>query len=130
MWVKWARRAAAAVLLAVALFVFGWVPWFFGGMTTTRRFQFPDRENQGLTPGSFDVAYDDVAFASADGVEIRGWWVPATDPQGTVVMATGSTARASRWCARCPSCTGEGGTPSSSTSVTTGRAEGRRRRSA
>jgi uncharacterized protein len=88
-WVKWSRRAAVAALLAVALFVFGWVPWFLGGMATTHRFRFPDRENQGLSPASFHIPFDDVAFASADGVRIRGWWVPATDPRGTVVMAHG-----------------------------------------
>jgi alpha-beta hydrolase superfamily lysophospholipase len=87
--VKWSRRAAMTVLLALGLFVFGWVPWFLGGVATTRHFQFPDRENQGLSPASFDDAYEDVAFPSADGVEIRGWWVPATEPHGTVVMAHG-----------------------------------------
>jgi alpha-beta hydrolase superfamily lysophospholipase len=88
-WVKWSRRAAAAVLVALAVFIFGWVPWFLGGVATIHSFHYRDRENQGLTPGSFDDAYEDVAFRSADGVEIRGWWVPATDPHGTVVMAHG-----------------------------------------
>ena len=46
-------------------------------MATTRRFQFPDKENAGLTPASFELAFEDVAFKSADGTELKGWWVPA-----------------------------------------------------
>jgi pimeloyl-ACP methyl ester carboxylesterase len=88
-WGRWLRRAGIALLLAVVLFVFGWVPWFFGGLATTRRFQFPDKENQGLTPASFDLASEDVTFHSSDGVELHGWWVPCDEPVGTVVMVHG-----------------------------------------
>jgi len=88
-WFRWGRRAAVAAVLALVLFVFGWVPWFLGGMATTRRFEFPDRENKGLTPASFDLASEDVSFSSADGVLIRGWWVAAPEPVGTVVMVHG-----------------------------------------
>ena len=88
-WGRWLRRAGIAAVLAVLLFVFGWVPYFFGGMATTRRFQFPDKENGGLTPASFDLPSEDVAFRSADGVDLRGWWVPADEARGTVVMVHG-----------------------------------------
>jgi pimeloyl-ACP methyl ester carboxylesterase len=87
--VRWLRRAGIAAVLAVVLFVFGWVPYFFGGVATTRRFQFPDKENAGLTPASFDLPFEDVSLRSADGVELRGWWVPADEPLGTVVMVHG-----------------------------------------
>jgi pimeloyl-ACP methyl ester carboxylesterase len=76
-------------VLVVVLFVFGWVPYFFGGLATTRRFQFPDKENGGLTPASFDLPFEDVSFRSGDGVELHGWWVPANEPVGTVVMVHG-----------------------------------------
>ena len=85
----WLKRAAAAAVLAFVLFAFGWVPWFLAGLATTRRFQFPDRENGGLTPASFQLASEDVAFRSPDGVDLRGWWVPAPTPRGTVVMVHG-----------------------------------------
>jgi pimeloyl-ACP methyl ester carboxylesterase len=85
----WLKRIAALAALAFLLFAFGWVPWFLGGMATTRRFQFPDRENGGLVPASFGLAFDDLAFRSADGVELRGWWVPAGAARGTVVMVHG-----------------------------------------
>jgi pimeloyl-ACP methyl ester carboxylesterase len=76
-------------VLAILLFVFGWVPYFFGGLATTRRFEYRDRENGGLTPASFELPFEDVSFHSADGVELGGWWVPAKEPVGTVVMVHG-----------------------------------------
>jgi alpha-beta hydrolase superfamily lysophospholipase len=85
----WLRRLALAAALALAVFVFGWTPYFLAGIGTSRRFQFPDRENGGLTPASFQLAFEDVAFRSADGVELRGWWVPAPAAKGAVVMAHG-----------------------------------------
>jgi len=89
-WVRWTRRALVALAVAVALFVFGWAPYSLGGMATTRRFQYNDRENAGLTPASFGLASEDVSFRSKDGVELEGWWVPASpEPVGTVVMVHG-----------------------------------------
>jgi hypothetical protein len=85
----WLKRIAVAVVLGFAVFAFGWVPWFLAGIATTRRFQFPDRENAGLTPASFRLASEDLAFRAPDGVELKGWWVPAEAPRGTVVMVHG-----------------------------------------
>jgi len=85
----WLKRVAFAAVLAFAVFAFGWVPWFLAGLGTTRRFQFPDKENAGLTPASFHLASEDVAFRSGDGVELRGWWVPAPGAKGSVVMVHG-----------------------------------------
>ncbi len=85
----WLRRAAVAAAVVFALFAFGWAPYYLAGIATTRRFQFPDRENGGLTPASFQLGYEDVSFASSDGTKLQGWWVPAAAPKGTVVMAHG-----------------------------------------
>ena len=89
MWKVWLKRAAALVLVGVLVFVFGWVPWFLAGIATTRRFVYPDRENAGLTPASFQLASEDVSVRAPDGIEIRGWWVPAASPHGSVVMVHG-----------------------------------------
>ena len=85
----WLKRVAVAAVLGFVLFAFGWVPWFLAGLATTRRFQFPDRENGGLTPASFQFASEDLDFRSSDGVELRGWWVPAPAAKGTVIMVHG-----------------------------------------
>jgi hypothetical protein len=85
----WLKRIAVTAILAFALFAFGWVPWFLAGMATTRRFQFPDKENAGLTPASFHLASEDLSFVAPDGVTRKGWWVPAAGAKGTVVMVHG-----------------------------------------
>ncbi len=85
----WLKRIAVTAVLAFVLFAFGWVPYFLAGIATTRRFQFPDKENAGLTPATFQLAFEDVAFRSADGVDLEGWWVPAPGAKGTVVMVHG-----------------------------------------
>jgi pimeloyl-ACP methyl ester carboxylesterase len=85
----WLRRIAATALLVFVAFAFGWAPYFLAGIATARRFRFPDKENGGLTPASFQLASEDVAFRSTDGVGLKGWWVPAAAAKGTVVMAHG-----------------------------------------
>ena len=85
----WTKRLALSLALGFVLFAFGWVPWFLAGIATTRRFQFPDKENAGLTPASLQLASEEVTFRSADGVELKGWWVGAPGAKGTVVMVHG-----------------------------------------
>lgn len=85
----WLKRVALSLVLGFALFAFGWVPWFLAGIATTRRFQFPDKENAGLTPASLQLDSEAVTFRSTDGVELKGWWVGAPGAKGTVVMVHG-----------------------------------------
>jgi len=88
---KWAKRGLLTLAAGLALFVFGWVPYWLGGLVTTRRFQFPDKENAGLTPAAFHLPYEDVAFNASDGVPLKGWWVPAPGgkARGSVVLVHG-----------------------------------------
>jgi pimeloyl-ACP methyl ester carboxylesterase len=84
-----ARWLALLLGAGLLLFIFGWVPYFLGGLATTRQFHFSDKENAGLTPASFSLGFEEVAFAAPDGVALRGWWVPAAQSQGTVVLVHG-----------------------------------------
>ena len=86
---RWLRRAGVALVVALVLFVFGWVPYFLAGVATTRRFQYTDRENEGLTPASFELPFEDIRFRSKDGTTLQGWWVPATEARGTTVLLHG-----------------------------------------
>jgi pimeloyl-ACP methyl ester carboxylesterase len=85
----WTKRVLLGLAVILLAFVFGWVPYWLGGVATTRRFQFNDKENAGLTPATFHLASEDVVFKSPDGTELRGWWVPAKDSRGSVVLAHG-----------------------------------------
>ncbi|HUG52904.1 MAG TPA: alpha/beta fold hydrolase [Vicinamibacteria bacterium] len=86
---KWVKRAVAGVAAALVLFVFGWAPWWLAGLATTRRFAYNDRENAGLSPASFELPYEDVTLTAPDGVPLKGWWVPAAESRGTVVLVHG-----------------------------------------
>src|SRR6185503_16561370 len=86
---RWIKRVASVLVVAVALFIFGFAPFWLAGLATTRRFQFPDKENAGLTPASFQLPFEEVAFKASDGVDLKGWWVPAAQPRGSVVLVHG-----------------------------------------
>jgi pimeloyl-ACP methyl ester carboxylesterase len=83
---KWTGIALAVSVLG---FIFGWVPYGLVGAFTTGKFQMRDAENEGLTPASFQLAYEDVGFQAKDGVPLKGWWVPAPSAKGTVVLVHG-----------------------------------------
>jgi pimeloyl-ACP methyl ester carboxylesterase len=88
-WLRWLRRATYVLLTVLVLFVFGFAPWYLGTRVTRGRYQYNDRENAGLTPGSFSLPFQDVRFDAPDGVRLAGWWVPAAEARGTVVLVHG-----------------------------------------
>lgn len=88
-WTLWGRRLALALALGLAAFVFGWVPYWLGSRVTRQAYHYRDGDNAGLTPASFQLPFEDVAFESSDGVTLKGWWVPAPESRGTVVLVHG-----------------------------------------
>ncbi len=86
---RWLKRLGLVALAGVLFFVFGWAPYFLGGIATVRRFAYNDKENAGLDPKAVGLAYEALAFRSSDGVELKGWWVPVDGARGTVVLAHG-----------------------------------------
>jgi pimeloyl-ACP methyl ester carboxylesterase len=85
----WLKRSLIGVGLVLLFFVFGWVPYYLAGISTRKRFPYQDKENMDKTPASFELASEDVAFKAGDGIELKGWWVPADDPRGTAVLVHG-----------------------------------------
>ncbi len=88
LWV-WLKRVAIALVAVFLAFILGFVPYWLAGIATTRRFQFPDKENANLTPASFELPFEDVSFSAPDGTRLEGWWVPAANARGSVVMVHG-----------------------------------------
>jgi pimeloyl-ACP methyl ester carboxylesterase len=84
-----AKKAGLFLALGLAVLIFGWVPFWLGGIATTRRITYRDKENAGLTPASFQLPFEDVTFQAPDGVTLKGWWVPAAPARGTVVLVHG-----------------------------------------
>ncbi len=112
MWKTWLRRISLSVvglfLLVVCGFIFGWAPYFLARIATRHPFVYHDRENEGLTPASFGLAFQDVSFRSADGVPLSGWWVGAPQAKGTVIMVHGLNRSRIEMVRRVPFVHGEG----------------------
>ncbi len=85
---KW---LAAILALFIVFMFYGFVPYFLSSIGTSNRFHFHDPLD-GKTPQSFDMDYSDVQFKARDGVELKGWYVPAApgaEAKGTVVLCHG-----------------------------------------
>jgi alpha-beta hydrolase superfamily lysophospholipase len=57
----------------------------YGARILTRR-RVPDAL---ASPADYDLNYEDVAFPSRDGLMLRGWFIPAVSPRGTVIFCHG-----------------------------------------
>lgn len=71
------------------IFLFGFVPYTLGGIVTRRRFALPDRDNAAYIATSFSVQREDITLTTSDSVSISGWWIPAENPRGTVILIHG-----------------------------------------
>ncbi|MBI2545858.1 alpha/beta fold hydrolase [Candidatus Woesearchaeota archaeon] len=43
----------------------------------------------GKTPSRYDLQYENVSFESRDSLLLKGWYIPAEDPKGTIIIAHG-----------------------------------------
>lgn len=86
---RWWKRLLLLLFVAALLFLFGFVPYTLGGIATRRRFSLPDKENTEYVKTSFTVPREDITLTSRDGVSISGWWIPADNPRGTVILVHG-----------------------------------------
>ncbi len=83
------RNVVLIVVVLVAGFFFGYVPWFFAGIVTTRQYHYPD-PNDGKTPKSFNLDFKWIEFSAPDGVRLKGWYIPADGAaHGTIIYVHG-----------------------------------------
>jgi len=81
---RW-RRIKWTVRLALLLIIVGFFIVGFDGL-----FYYPSRTIQ-YTPDEFSYSYEEVTFATSDGVKLCGWFLPATGtPRGTVLHFHGN----------------------------------------
>ncbi len=75
---RFALRALAVILVA----------WLAGSFIAERETLHPARRDLGPTPAARGMSYSDVSFKTADGLTLRGWWIPGTQHR-TIVMVHG-----------------------------------------
>jgi pimeloyl-ACP methyl ester carboxylesterase len=79
--------ATGVAYLAILLMVFLYQP---------RLVYFPQVERElTTTPRAAGLDYEDVSLHTADSVKLHGWWVPAREARGTVVMMHGNAGNIS-----------------------------------
>jgi dipeptidyl aminopeptidase/acylaminoacyl peptidase len=74
--------AASTVLILIAS-----VAGLHGSQQVIKR-RTPDVQTD---PADYGLSYEEVAFESRDGLTLRGWFIPAEDPRGTIVFCHGHT---------------------------------------
>jgi uncharacterized protein len=86
---RFLRRGLVVLAGVFAVLVFGVLPFWLAGRVVFRPFHYDDKENAGLSPASFQLPFEDISFRTGDGVSLKGWWVPAPDARGSVVLVHG-----------------------------------------
>lgn len=56
--------------------------------------QLPTRDIE-VTPAQFGLSFEDVHLTAGDGTQLHGWYVPATDPRGTLLFSHGNAGNIS-----------------------------------
>jgi len=79
------RVPARLALRALGVILVAWLAASFIG---ERAVLHPPRRSLGTTPAQLGMRYTDVSFKTADGLTLRGWWIPGTQHR-TVVMVHG-----------------------------------------
>jgi len=79
---RWLAAAAVAILLLYAAVAFSFTSFLLGDHARWR--------GMSADPESLGLSSQSVSFTSADGIPLRGWWIPATVPaRASVVIAHG-----------------------------------------
>jgi pimeloyl-ACP methyl ester carboxylesterase len=85
------RRAVRILLVsagALVVIAFGVVPYWMTGQFMSHRHTYHDAD-AAVTPATFGLPFEDVAFTSSDGIPLSGWWVPAPEARGSAVLVHG-----------------------------------------
>jgi len=83
------RNVVLMVAALVAVFIFGFVPWFFARQIAYRQYHYPD-PNDGRSPKSYNLDFRWINFTSTDGVPLKGWFIPAEGAaRGTIIYCHG-----------------------------------------
>lgn len=49
----------------------------------------PPHRRATISPAAYHLAFENIAFVTRDGLTLRGWFIPAQNPRGTIVVCHG-----------------------------------------
>ncbi len=75
---------ALLVLLAIGIIVLAAVAWQGAGQLI-----YPFKRPADATPRDYALDFEPVSFKSRDRLTLRGWFIPASHPKGTIVLCHG-----------------------------------------
>jgi pimeloyl-ACP methyl ester carboxylesterase len=87
-WLRILKRIVIALLIIVAVLVFGVFPYWFSSLVTNAGTRPMDRKLTS-TPADFGAPFKDVEFQTSDGVKISGWLLPSSSQRTTIVYSHG-----------------------------------------
>lgn len=79
------------VLLASCIFIFLFVFAWRGATELIH----PPHRRANTFPADYHLDFENVAFTTRDGLTLRGWFIPAVNPRGTIVVCHGYTGECS-----------------------------------
>jgi predicted MFS family arabinose efflux permease/pimeloyl-ACP methyl ester carboxylesterase len=84
---RWGRRLAIALVCVVLFFTLA-LPFMLSFLITKAGTRPGERERVD-TPASMGATFENVTFASVDGNQLSGWYLPARDKGVTIIMTHG-----------------------------------------
>ena len=84
---KWVRRIAIGIGIAVVLFFCVLLPVAGSFLITNSHFHFPERDAH--TPEDLGLPVETAEFTSSDGIPLRGWWSPGDGKSPVIIFVHG-----------------------------------------
>lgn len=75
---------ALLALLVIGILIVSLVAW-----RGASQLVFPSKHSSEATPHDYALESEPVSFKSHDGLTLRGWFIPANQPKGTIVLCHG-----------------------------------------
>ena len=84
---RWALRRGAGRVLVLAVVLLAILPLAFAWSVASKVIATPQQSVSDATPGTYGLAFEEVAFKTEDGLTLRGWLVPAQGQARAAIVA-------------------------------------------
>jgi len=81
-------------LIALGLALAG-LALVLGGWFVSTRLIHPPHRRAETSPANYQLEFENISFRASDGLSLRGWFIPAANPRGTIIVCHGYTGECS-----------------------------------